>query len=114
MKSVFKLIPLVLVLIISTQCDLHAQTGIKSSDKETALPDGKVISTPAAARLNSFPVAFAVSPDGHYVVALNNGFGTAESGSNQSLAVLDRVTNVVTDYPDDRLAEKARQTYFLG
>src|ERR1035437_9301354 len=66
-------------------------------------------------RLNSLPMSMAVSPDGLYVVTVNAGFGTEESNYEQSLAVLDTQTGVVTDFPDDRtLAQTAKQTLYSG
>src|SRR4051812_47863661 len=74
------------------------------------LPDGKHLS-PArnVSAVNSLPATLAVSRDGRYVVSLNNGFGSVESGQRQSISVLDTTTNKVTDFPDDRLGDKARQ-----
>ena len=66
-------------------------------------------------RLNSLPMSMAVSPDGRYVVTVNAGFGTEESNYEQSLAVLDTQTGVVTDFPDDRtVAQSAKQTLYSG
>src|ERR1035438_880395 len=66
-------------------------------------------------RLNSLPMSIAVSPDGHYVVTVNAGFGTVESNYEQSLAVLDTQTGAVADFPDDRtLAQTAKQTLYSG
>ena len=65
-------------------------------------------------RTNSLPLAAEFSPDGRYLAILNDGYGTQESGYNQSIAVLDLATNQLRDYPDTRLGEKARQIYFLG
>ncbi|HUI40551.1 MAG TPA: phosphoesterase, partial [Terriglobia bacterium] len=65
-------------------------------------------------RLNSLPLTAALSPDGRYLAILNNGYGSAESGYNQSIAVLDLQTDRLTDYPDARLGKRAHQTYFLG
>lgn len=81
------------------------------------LPTGKLLlsSLPGNPRsTNSFPSTAAVSPDGRYVAILNSGYGTAESGYCQSIAVLDLKTNQLADYPDSRLALQARQTYFVG
>jgi DNA-binding beta-propeller fold protein YncE len=65
-------------------------------------------------RVNNFPTASAISPDGHYAVFLHSGFGAYSSGERQSLTVLNLETNELRDFPDDRLTQDARQTYFLG
>jgi DNA-binding beta-propeller fold protein YncE len=65
-------------------------------------------------KINSFPIAAAISPDGRYLAILNNGYGTPESHYQQSIAVMDLTTNQVMDFPDVRLGQHARQTYFLG
>ncbi|HWK31362.1 MAG TPA: YncE family protein, partial [Terriglobales bacterium] len=53
-------------------------------------------------------------PDGKYAVILNNGYGTLQSKSSQSLAVLDLAQGTVTDFPDERLVLKSKQTCFYG
>ena len=66
-------------------------------------------------RLNSLPMSMAVSPDGRYVVTVNAGYGTFESQYEQSLAVLDTQTGVLTDFPDGRtVAQIAKQTLYSG
>ncbi len=66
-------------------------------------------------RINSLPASIAVSPDKRYVITLNDGYGTFESGYDQSLAVLDTQTGTITDFPDDRTpARQAKQTLFSG
>ena len=66
-------------------------------------------------RLNSLPVSMAVSPDGRYVVTVNDGYGTYESDYDQSLAVLDTQTGKLEDFPDQRTASRtARQTLYSG
>lgn len=85
--------------------------------KQIPLPTGKLLLAPVPGepqKTNSFPVAAAVSPDGRYLALLNNGYGTAESGFAESIAVLDNETGRLVDYPDPRLSHHARQTYFLG
>jgi len=67
-----------------------------------------------AQRLNSLPITMAVSPDVRYVVTVNAGYGTFESQYEQSLAVLDTATGVVTDFPDSRTTVSARQTLYSG
>jgi len=67
-----------------------------------------------AQRLNSLPMSLAVSPDGRWVVSLNAGYGTYESGYAQSLAVMDTQSGAVKDFPDARVGERAAQTFFSG
>ncbi len=81
------------------------------------LSTGKALVNPVPGqpqRTNSFPTTLALSPDGRYLAALNNGYGTLESHDQQSIAVLDLKTNQLTDYPDSRLGRRAHQSYFLG
>ena len=81
------------------------------------LSTGKALVNPVPGqpqRTNSFPTTLALSPDGRYLAALNNGYGTLESHDQQSIAVLDLRTNQLTDYPDSRLGRQAHQSYFLG
>src|ERR1700742_2203557 len=65
-------------------------------------------------RINSLPMSMAISPDGRWVVTVNAGYGTVESGYKQSLAVLDTKTGEVQDYPDERTGLKAKQTLYSG
>ncbi len=81
------------------------------------LPSSKLLLNPLPSEpqaTNSFPTAVVLSPDRRYLALLNNGRGTAESGYQQSIAVLDLQTNRLSDYPDPRLKVSAKQTYFLG
>ena len=83
----------------------------------TRLPTSKNIVKPtpgAPQKTNGFPETIALSPDGHYAAFLNNGFGAAESGDHQSIGILDLQTNQVADFPEERLAENAHQSYFVG
>ncbi len=85
--------------------------------ERTRLPSSKTILGPspgAPQRTNGFPETIALSPDGRYAALLNNGYGTVESGIKQSIAIVDLQTNQVVDFPDDRLAENAHQSYFVG
>jgi hypothetical protein len=59
-------------------------------------------------------MSMAVSPDRRYVVTVNAGYGTFESGYMQSLAVMDTQTGKVVDFPDDRTANRGRQTLYSG
>lgn len=88
-----------------------------NSRKELPLPSSKSLELPALGSpqpTNSLPTAVALSPDGKFLAILNNGYGTAESKSQQSIALLDLATNQLRDFPDERLALSAKQTYFLG
>ncbi len=81
------------------------------------LPTSKQIVRPVPGgpqRLNSLPMSMAISADGRYVVTVNAGYGTYESQYYQSLAVLDTTTGVVTDFPDERTAVRAKQTLYSG
>ena len=82
-----------------------------------SLPTSKKLTVPVPgylARTNSFPASIAVSPDGRYAAILNMGYGTQDSGGRQSIAILDLTTNQLHDFPDYRLGEDARQSYFIG
>ena len=71
-------------------------------------------------QLSSLPVALAVSPAtatdpaGRYVVTVNGGYGSLESKYEQSLAVLDTKTGVVTDFNDSRTGQSSKQVLFSG
>jgi DNA-binding beta-propeller fold protein YncE len=65
-------------------------------------------------RLNSLPMSMAASPDGKYVVTVNAGYGTLESGYLQSLAVTETATGKVTDFPDDRMGTSNKHTLYSG
>ncbi|HZQ67661.1 MAG TPA: phosphoesterase [Terriglobales bacterium] len=84
---------------------------------QVGLPTTKILRKPSPGRLgpvNSFPVTIALSPDGRFAALLSFGYGTQKSQAHQSIAVLDLRNNQITDFPDERLAESAKQTYFLG
>jgi DNA-binding beta-propeller fold protein YncE len=89
----------------------------KAAPRELPLPSSKALSLPVpggSQPTNSFPTALALSPDGKYLAILNNGYGTAESRFQQSIALLDLSNNRLRDFPDSRLGINAKQTYFLG
>ena len=95
--------------------------GVRRSAQERRssinLPTSKILMLPAPGkprRTNGFPTAAAISPDGRYLAMLNNGYGTAESRFQQSIAVMNLNSHRVNDYPDARLGQGAHQTYFLG
>jgi DNA-binding beta-propeller fold protein YncE len=81
------------------------------------LPSGKVIYDPVPGRpvpTNSFPGTVTLSPDGHYLAILNDGWGTPPSGYSQSIGILDLDTHQLRDFPDSRLRLNAHQVYFCG
>ena len=85
--------------------------------RDISLPTSKTLSVPSPGRLgptNSFPVTIAVSPDSQYAALLNFGYGTQNGGAHQSIAVLNLKSGQLLDFPDERLGEEARQSYFLG
>ena len=91
--------------------------GVGGAQSAVDLPSSKQLLLPVpggAQRLNSLPMSLAVSPDGRWVVSLNAGYGTYESGYAQSLAVMDTQTGAVKDFPDARVGERAAQTFFSG
>ncbi|HEY4900810.1 MAG TPA: beta-propeller fold lactonase family protein [Terriglobales bacterium] len=109
----------IVALLVVCVCvtSLAAQPPAQNAQKEISLSTSKTLLEPVPGepqRTNSLPVTAALSPDGKYLALLNNGFGSAESNYNQSIAVLDLATNQVRDFPDSRLGTLAQQTYFLG
>jgi DNA-binding beta-propeller fold protein YncE len=85
--------------------------------RQIPLPTSKVLTVPSPGvlgPLNGFAAAMAISPDGRYAAILNDGYGTQQNQAHQSIAILDLGTNQLTDFPEDRLAQEAHQSYFLG
>jgi DNA-binding beta-propeller fold protein YncE len=104
-----------LTLLVLCAGAVHAQQD--ATPRALNLPTSKQLITPAPGdprRINSLPMALAVSPDRRWVVSLNAGYGTFESGYMQSLAVLDVRTGSVKDFPDPRTLIDAKQTFFAG
>ena len=101
-----------LAVLAAATTPLSAQT----PDRLTQLPNAKLLGTvPGAPRkINNFPTAAAVSPDGRFGVFLHSGYGAYTSGEKQSLTVLNLATDELRDFPDDRLGSNSKQTYFLG
>ncbi len=94
-----------------------AQERPDATVQKIQLPSSKVLFTPAPGsprRTNSLPTMAAVSPDQRYVALLNAGYGTAESHLGQSITLLDRTNNQLTDFADERLRPRFKQTYFFG
>ncbi len=81
------------------------------------LPSSKMLLEPvpgAPQKTNSLPMAMAISPDGRYVALVNAGYGTAESKSEQSIAILDAKSHQLLDFPDPHTREGAVQTLYSG
>ena len=106
------LVGILLVVSGAATCVLAQGTGLVVDLPSSKQIVGVVPGSPQ--RLNSLPVSMAVSPDGRYVVTVNAGFGTFESKYEQSLAVMDTRTGVVTDFPDERTATAGKQTLYSG
>jgi DNA-binding beta-propeller fold protein YncE len=100
--------------------DEATQTGtarINVQFRHIPLPTSKSLSGPipgTLGSLNGFTPSIAVSPDHRYAAFLNDGYGTQRSKAHQSITILDLSTNKLTEFPDDRLAEDAHQSYFIG
>lgn len=108
--------PLPRVLVLS--CLSALLVGSRGVAQSLDLPTSKRLSEVPGhpQRLNSLPMSMAVSPDGRYVVTVNAGYGTAESGYMQSLAVLDTTSGALTDFPESvtGTGRDARQTLYSG
>ena len=108
------------VFVIALAVAAGAQTSAESQSGRQStinLPTSKMLTTPAPGRVgstNSFPVTMVMSPDGRYAAMLNFGYGIQETLAHQSIAVLDLTTNQIADFPDARLSDEAKQSYFIG
>lgn len=65
-------------------------------------------------KLSSLPVSIAISPDARYVVTVNGGYGSFDSGYDQALAVLDTQTGKLVESPDPRTLVQSEQILFSG
>src|ERR1700757_1043472 len=110
-----RFLPWVSAIFLIASMNLVAQ----QSTGPVQLPNGRLLAqVPGNPReINNLATAAAVSPDGRFVVFLHSGFGAYDADhkhSYQSLSVLNVATNDLADFPDSRLDDHARQTYFLG
>src|SRR5579859_2259482 len=104
----------ILVIVVVFQL---ARRPENAQPRSINLPSSKELYVPVPGHpqpTNSFPTADALSPDGRYLAILNNGYGTEQSGFQQSIAILDLSTHKVSDFPDARLGQRAGQTYYMG
>ena len=105
-------LPLLCLLLMVARANENAH--------KAALPTGKSLTIPVpgfVARTNSYPATIAVSPNGRYAALLNQGYGTEQSGLEQSIAILDLSNNRMRDFPDERLRadeKSTKQSYFVG
>jgi DNA-binding beta-propeller fold protein YncE len=104
-----------LFLLIAAAVPLLAQD-TTPHPQTTQIPNAKIFGELPGnpRRINNFPTAAVISPDGRFAVLLHSGFGAYSSGQKQSITVLNLETNELRDFPDDRLGNRAKQTYFLG
>ncbi len=107
--------------VIGAAAVLGVAFGLGASAQDGAgamqnLPSSKELGTVPGSpqRVNSLPMTMAVSPDGHWVVTVNAGYGTFESKYEQSLAVMDTRTGKVADFPDDRTVQRGEETLYSG
>ena len=110
-----RLLAFLAVVFLLSALALRAQPAPSGDD--TVLPSGRRLSQRMPGdpqKTNGLPTAIAIHPGGHYAALLNNGYGAADSGTRQSIGILDLTTNQLSDFPDDRLAESSPQSYFLG
>jgi DNA-binding beta-propeller fold protein YncE len=106
-----------ILLVAGVTCGCAQTSSQSAQSKDINLPTSKSLHEPVLGSphsMNSLPVTAVLRPDGKYLALLNNGFGSAESNYEQSIAVLDLATNQLRDFPDARLGPHARQTYFVG
>ena len=114
LRTLLVVLAILVVVVVVFQL---ARRPEKAQPRSLNLPSSKALYVPAPGRpqpTSSFPTADALSPDGRYLAILNNGYGTEQSDFQQSIAILDRTTHKVTDFPDTRLGQRAGQTYYLG
>src|SRR3954462_2690973 len=106
-----------MVIICAVSLGFLILRGYSTNNGKVQLPSSKLLLTPVPGNpqpTNSFPAAMALSPDGKYLALLNDGYGTFEADCHQSISILDIAKNSLRDFPDERLARKAHQTYFYG
>jgi DNA-binding beta-propeller fold protein YncE len=88
----------------------------KSAKAPVVLPNSKTLAaeTGRISPVNSFPATIVLSPDGRYAAMVHAGYGTQDSRGRQSISVANLASREVKDFPDDRLAEEAHQSFFVG
>ena len=105
----------VAISILILACIPFGYAQSSANHASVSLPTGKVLLRPAnSSRIDGLPVTIAVSPNGSYAALLHAGYGTQQTRGCQAISIYEFATGKVSDFPDDRLCEDARQTYFLG
>jgi DNA-binding beta-propeller fold protein YncE len=114
----------VLLLSMVALSLLFAETGLpfgrfqtEPCSRQVPLPTSKVligVSPGVLGSLNGFTPTIALSPDRRYAALLDDGYGSERNHGHQSIALLDLASNQLSDFPDPRLGQEARQSYFLG
>jgi len=87
-----------------------------STPSRTQIPNSKLFGELPGnpRRINNFPTAAAVSPDGRFAVFLHSGYAAYTSSQKQSLTVLNLESDSVRDFPDDAMAHFALGNVFAG
>lgn len=105
------------LLSVTGICAVSAGLCAEVAQHSVSLPTSKILTLPVpgfVARTNGYPATLVLSPDGRYAALLNEGFGTEESGVRQSIAVLNLGSNQLRDFPDDRVGDHKKHSYFVG
>jgi hypothetical protein len=104
------------LLFASNRLPLSSLQGEPPS-RYVVLPTSKLLigSSPGVlGSLNGFTPTIALSPDKRYAALLNDGYGSDRDRGHQSIALLDLATYQLSNFPDARLGQDARQSYFIG
>jgi DNA-binding beta-propeller fold protein YncE len=104
-------------LLVATLALSFAATVVQAYAQTIDLSTSKRLFEPVPGspqRVNNLPVTMAVSPDHHYIVTVDAGYGGAAYGTMQSLTVLNTATNSITNVPDTRTPLRAHQTLYSG
>lgn len=110
------------MLLVSVLTLVFAQTPNPKAEqnlqlRQIPLPTSKLLIGPAPGvlgTLNGFTPTVALGPDKRYAAFLCAGYGSQRDKGDQSIEILDLSTNKLADFPDERLKENARQSYYIG
>jgi hypothetical protein len=110
-----KILPVALLIAVALTVVIAQKSEVVL--RSVLLPTSKILMGPTPGvlgQLNGFAAAMVVDPTGPYAAVLNDGYGSQNNQAHQSIAILNLSTNRIADFPDDRLGERANQSYFLG